>query len=156
MSLKSGWDARFACSVFRGLSSWGELNSLGSKAEKLLLYEKKFINSAIPKVLHKSYKFGARFQFESQELTAKYLDILKDVHSMDIPSDSSWHIHVFQFRAPELSQRDQISKKKKTRLVILLLATHLLFHVFAFGKQKVLLVPGLSCDPQVRVPCGPQ
>lgn len=38
VSLKSGWDARFACSVFRGLSSWGELNSLGSKAEKLLLY----------------------------------------------------------------------------------------------------------------------
>lgn len=67
-------------------------------------------------MLHKSYKFSARFQFESQELTARYLDILKDVHSMDILSDSSRHIHVFQFRAPELSQRDQISwllKRKK-------------------------------------------
>lgn len=66
--------------------------------------------------MHKSYKFSARFQFESQELTARYLDILKDVHSMDVLSDSSRHIHVFQFRAPELSQRDQISgllKRKK-------------------------------------------
>lgn len=87
---------------------------------------------------HKSYKLSARFQFESQELTAKYLDILKDVRNIDILSDSSRHIHVFHFRAPELSQRDQMSwllKRKKTRHVILLLVTHLLFN-FCIRQTK--------------------